>query len=305
MQKEKWLLRKAPSIGPLEGEENELWGTMDIREAVEKDLDFQNMPSVFFGLYGLPDFYQLWRHRGRKCILWAGTDIIHFKKGYWLDEKGTIKISPKPLATWINKNCESYVENEVERLALLEYGIESKIVPSFIGNVDNFRVSFWLSDKVNLYTSVSGDNFKQYGWDKIPRLAMENPEINFHLFGNTKEFKIPESAKNVFVHGRVSKEEMNEEIKKMTGALRLTEFDGFSEIIAKSLLWGQWPVSIIPYPHVQKFQWDLSFMFNFLQPNLKGREWLLSVVNRYPWNQKICQVCESPDMEDFYHGIPK
>ena len=52
------------------------------------------------------------------------------------------------------------------------------------------------------------------------------------------------------MHGRVAQEVMNEEIKEMQGALRLTEMDGFSEILAKSILWGQWPVSLIKYSHI-------------------------------------------------------
>ena len=56
-------------------------------------------------------------------------------------------------------------------------------------------------------------------------------------------------------------------VKSMTGALRLTRFDGFSEILAKSYLWGQQPLSpYIPYPY-------------------KNREDLLKVLNKYVWNQ--------------------
>lgn len=292
MQEEKlnWLCRWSPTLGELEGTAEDVWGTEKYKigeEYLEQKCSQINEPCVFFGLYGLPDFYKLWRHRGRKCILWAGTDIIQFKNGYWLEEGGGIKISPKPLATWINKYCESYVENKVEQEALKEFGIESKIVPSFLGNVADFPLSYKPGIRIQLYTSVSGDNFKLYGWDKIYNLARENPKIEFHLYGNTKPFPIPDSPEfsNIIIHGRVPKDQMNTETKEMTGALRLTEFDGFSEIIAKSLLWGQWPVSSIHYPNTLS-PTQLN-VFNFkLEPNYAGREWLLSVVNQYPWNQK-------------------
>ena len=298
MQEEiKWLCWYAPSLGELEGDPEQVWGTREYEPLDGFSTDLEE-PTVFFGLYGLPDFFKLWRHKGRRCILWAGSDITNFKNGYWLEDGGGIKLSPRPLATWINKYCESYIENEVEQVALKEMGIESKVVPSFLGNVEDFPLSYKPTEKIRLYTSVSGDNFKLYGWDLIPKLAEENPEIEFHLYGNTVwPFKTlptenPFSEQgiykgNIIIHGRVSKEQMNKEIKEMTGALRLTEFDGMSEIVVKSLLWGQWPVSIIEYPHTLKPEnIDLLLATKPKEPNIKGREWLLSVVNKYPWNSK-------------------
>lgn len=287
-QRSPWLCRWSPTLGDLEGTAEDVWGTTDC-EDVSWDDDVENHPAVFFGLYGLPDFYKLWRHKGRKCILWAGTDIQHFLNGYFLDNVGSIRISPAALATWIRKYCESYVENEVERDALRRYGIVATIVPSFLGNVDDFPLSYKPSDKIRLYTSVSGDNFEQYGWDKIPKLATENPSIEFHLYGNTiRPSWSPEdvSLENIIIHGRVSKEQMNAETKEMTGALRLTEFDGFSEILAKSLLWGQWPISIIPYPDTFNIS-EMRLLKACQMPNDHGRDWFLSVVNKYPWNKNI------------------
>jgi hypothetical protein len=271
---QKWQCRWSPTLGELEGTHQEVWGTKEY----ENDTD----PTVFFGLYGLPDFYALWRHKGRKCILWAGSDIRHFMKGYWLDGEGDIKLCNKGLAKWINKNCENYVENEIEYLALKFHGIESQIVPSFMGDVNKFEISFRSGNK--LYTSVSGDDFKVYGWDKLPELALANPDIEFHLYGNTKD---PFDAvfSNVLVHGRVPKEQMNAEIKEMQGALRLTEFDGFSEIVAKSVLMGQYPVSLIRYPHILLLD-QISHIAEFNVPNIEGRNHYLNIINKYPWNQK-------------------
>lgn len=279
MQEEiKWKCRWSPTLGELESTAEEIWGT----EEYEGDRDD---PTVFFGLYGLPDFYTLWRHRGPKCILWAGTDIIHFINGYWLDNAGKIKIDPDALAKWIDEECDSFVENKVEQKALRDVGIISEIVPSFLGRVEDYKLEYTWRDKTKLYTSVSGNNFKQYGWDKIYKLAQDNPDIEFHLYGNTEPFPVPTLFSNIIQHGRIPKEQMNEEIKKMTGALRLTEFDGFSEIIAKSLLWGQWPVSLIQYPHTVALE-NIRMTRLFDRPNTEGREWLLSKVNKYPWVNK-------------------
>lgn len=267
----KWQCRTAPSIGALEDTPDNIWNTKPYLD------EFQD--TVFLGLYGLNDFYTLWRHKGRKCILWAGSDIQHFLLGYWLDDEGKMRIHPTQISSWIDTYCESYVENEVEQVALRSVGIRSKVVPSFLGKIEVYEVSYPESRNIKVYTSVSGNNFELYGWGKMANLARLNPDIEFHLYGNTTGTFIVQDATNVFDHGRVPKEQMNAEIKLMHGALRLTTFDGFSEIVAKSLLWGQWPVSIIDYPYTLKPE-----AMNFPKvPNLKGREWLLANVNKYPW----------------------
>ncbi len=61
-----WRCRYAPSLGPLEDTPLNIWG-IDKYEPTDP-LHSWN-PVVFFGLYGLPDFYALWRHKGKKAIL--------------------------------------------------------------------------------------------------------------------------------------------------------------------------------------------------------------------------------------------
>ncbi|KKM72328.1 hypothetical protein LCGC14_1421680 [marine sediment metagenome] len=71
-----WKCRVASSLGALEGTPYEAWGTIEYKPEIHgKD------SVVFFGLYGLPDFYALWRHKGRKAILWCGSDLIFFNNG--------------------------------------------------------------------------------------------------------------------------------------------------------------------------------------------------------------------------------
>lgn len=269
--------RWSPTLGALEGTAEKVWGTREYRF----DLD---EPCVFFGLYGLPDFYQLWRHRGKKYILWCGTDITHFLDGYWLDKEGKIRIANATLAEWIDANCESWVENDVEQEALRGVGIHSAVCPSFLGDIHDFPVSYQWSDPPEVYTSVSGDNFKLYGWDGIDEIALANPFIRFHLYGNTVPWI--SHCSNVVVHGRVPKEQMNREIQKMQGALRLAPFDGFSEILAKSVLMGQYPVSVIPYPYMLSVS-EIHLLKDKESPNIGGREYYLNHLNRFPWNKNI------------------
>lgn len=269
----KWQTRWSPTLGNLESTHQRIWGTDEYTD--------QERPTVFFGVYGLPDFYTVWRHKGERHILWAGSDITNFSNGYWLEDGGGIKVNPKSFAQWINKHCTNWCENEVEARKLAECGIFAKVQPSFLGDVNDFHLSFTQGNKV--YASVSGDNFELYGWDKIDELAKANPELEFHLYGNTKVW-IP-LASNITVHGRVTKEVMNDEIKDMQCGLRMTEFDGFSEILCKSVLWGQWPVSLIEYPHILKPN-QLSEVIRKTKPNIEGRKYYLKNLNNFPWNTK-------------------
>ena len=275
--------RVAPSLGTFEGNPNCVWGTTDY---AYKD----GRPAVFFGLYGLPDFFALWRHPGKKYILWAGTDITHFRNGYWLEEGGGIRLDPEPLAEWIQKNCESWVENEVEREALERYGIIAQVCPSFLGDVKDYEVTYHQNSRPQVYASVSGDNFDEYGWEVIEEIA-DKCAVDFHLYGNFSEWKTEHH--NVFVHGRVPKEKMNEDIKNMQAGLRLNVFDGFSEVLAKSVLWGQWPItwSAFGYKHIdsadtkQGLIAHLNNLKNKAAPNEMARKYYLANLNIYPWTK--------------------
>ena len=247
-------------------------------------------PVVFCGLYGLPDFYALWRHDGKKYIWWCGSDILHFVNGYWLEDGGGIRLDPSGLAKWINKYCESWCENEVEREMLAGVGITAFVCPSFLGDIDDYKVEFKPSERPAVYLSANPDRELEYGWGIIEKIA-DQCEVDFHLFGSPKwETK----HSNVFVRGRVPKEQMNEEIKKMQCGLRLNnEIDGFSEITAKSVLWGQYP--IVPesygYPNLTSFRSlnNLVFELNRLKykdkPN-PARDLYREIINKYPWNKK-------------------
>ena len=264
----------APTLGKLESTAKKVWETDEYTD--------QERPTVFMGLYGFPDFYALWRHKGIKEVFWCGTDILHFEEGYWLEDEGKHFFSVfarNDLAMWLSRNCGHWVENEVERDRLWKCGILARIQLSFLGDINKFSISFKPGNK--LYTSVSGNNFEQYGWDKIQNLALNNPKIEFFLYGNTIEPTYKYSS-NVTIRGRVSKERMNKEIMDMQGSLRLTEFDGASEIIVKAMLMGQYCFSLIDYPFVNHPS-TLHTLPSIQKPNFEGREWWRENLNNFPW----------------------
>jgi hypothetical protein len=277
--------RWAPSLGRLEESSDMIWGTTLYNPDTDKEL-----PCVFFGLYGLPDFFALWQHKGKRWVLFAGTDIVHLSNGYWLTDGGTIKLDTEPIAKWINENCENWCENEVERKALEDIGIQAEVCPSFLGHIENYPISFTPNERPQVYVSVSGDNFQMYGWDIVERIA-DKCDVDFHLYGNTKEWDTKHS--NVFVHGRIPKEEMNEQIKNMQCGLRLCMPDGFSEVIAKSILWGQYPLAwrAFQYPGIDSFASESELIKHLNQLKYKtepnpAREYYITRLNSFPFNIK-------------------
>jgi hypothetical protein len=273
--------RWAPSLGELEGTAEKVWGTLPY----EPDLHSEK-PCVFFGLYGLPDFYTLWRHKGKKWVFWAGSDINHFRNGYWLDSKGDIKVHRGAFARWINENCESWVENDLERKLLKSAGVDASICSSFMGDIEDFEVSY--SKGNNAYLSCSGGLVKEYGFETVERIASELPWVNFHLYGAEWKTK----NKNVIVHGRVPKEEMNNDIKNFQLALRFNETDGFSEILAKAVLMGQYAIGKVKHPFIPTFKNDLDLIVKINKllknntANLRARSYYRENLNLFPWNVK-------------------
>lgn len=269
-----WQCRVAPSLGGgFAGNPGEVWG---VNETCCDEHMYKNSPTVFFGLYSLNDFNVLRNHKGQKAVLFAGSDIRHLKNGYWLDEEGKIKVDPHAFVDWISEYCDAYCENDVEKDMLWTMGIKCKaVIPSFLGKVEDYPVQELRTDKKRYYTSVSGNDFELYGWHELPKLAQENPDTEYHLYGNTVRPPLEtsplwgEELPNIILHGRIPKEHMDNETRTMTGGLRLTKFDGASEILVKSTLWGQKPLS----PYIS-YDW------------LGDREKLLSVLNKYPWNAK-------------------
>lgn len=254
---QKWQCRVAPSLGGgFAGSAETAWGTVPYTDPYA--------PTVFFGMYGMQDVQSLYTHIGERAILWAGSDIKNFLNGYWLDAKGEYRAGTSDRIFW---GARHFVENHLEQAALRSVGIDSMVVPSFLGDVTKYPLQEIRTDKKRYYTSVSGDDFELYGWGDVHGLARKNPDTEYHLYGNNKTFWVSDEVKNIFVHGRVSQEQMDEETKTMTGALRLTRFDGASEILVKSVLWGQQPLS--PYIHY---------------PWLNDRGAFLKVANKYPWN---------------------
>ena len=97
---------------------------------------------------------------------------------------------------------------------------------------------------------------------------------------------------------------MNAKIKKMQCGLRLNKHDGFSEITAKSVLWGQYPITYLYHPKIDQYPADdcgqpdcvqgLNNLIALLKKiprkkkaNLKARNFYLKTINQFPWTSKV------------------
>ena len=226
-------------------------------------------PVVFFGLYHWVDYLRFIIHRGKKTIAWCGSDILNLNK-------------------FLTKlfQAKHYCENEVERDKLRSVGISAEIRPTFLEDVNDFPITYKQSRRPQVFISTREGREKEYGVNLIYKIAGGLPHIVFHIYGLswwTSEMPI---RKNVILHGLVSEKQFNEEIKNYQAGLRLNEFDGFSEVLAKSILSGQYPISRIKYPMIDNYETEeelvalLKDLKNKIEPNYKAREFWKNYVNK-------------------------
>lgn len=249
-------------------------------------------PVVFFGMYHIGDYFHFIRHPGKKIIIWAGNDILNLKRNYLFNDGKLLCLSRlffKIPAYKLFKKTECYCENELERDELKELGIEAKVRPTFLEDIDDFPISFKQQSKnPQVFISTNKNREKEYGWEIIMKIAEKLPEITFHFYGSCK----CQNRGNIIFHGRVSPEQFNQEIKNYHCGLRLNEHDGFSEITAKSVLMGQYPISRIKYPMIDSYETEeeltalLKELKNKKEPNYKAREFWRKNVNQFPWVNK-------------------
>ena len=287
MTLQKWCCKVASSLGELENTAENAWGTKEY--FFPEDL---RKPTVFFGLYDVRDYLMLRLHRGEKCVLWAGDDLLNLQSNFifnngklhWLSKM--FKSFPSFVKHYLQNGIESFVENEVEQKILAKMGIYSKIIPSFLGKVEDFTICYKHSYKPSVFVSGHPSREAEYGFEHVVDIASKVPECMFHLYGAEWNSELD----NVICHGIVSKSQFNEDIKGYQCGLRLNKNDGFSEIIAKSVLMGQYPISKIPYPMIDSYDNDdeliklLKGLVNKNSPNVESANYYRKVINNYPWS---------------------
>jgi hypothetical protein len=263
------------------------WGLLSYNPKYDRD-----KTVIFFGMYHIGDYLKVWRHRGDRFIFWCGTDIFNLRRKYLLSD-GKDKLISKLLSfikwhDWIfSGKIIHYVENEVEQKELKKLGIISEIKPSFLDDVKDYQISFRPSKRPEVFAVKYLGREKEWEDINIERLARLVPEIVWHIYGGKQKYF--DSDTGIYYHGRVSQMVFNKDIRGYQAGFRPNIHDGFSEILAKSVLLGQYPISRIKYSNIDSYETEeelvniLRELKNKKEPNSKGREYWLGNINKFEW----------------------
>ena len=254
-----------------------------------------NQNVLFFGLYTKNDYDTFLRHKGKKTIFWCGSDIQNLNGNY--DSRRILKLFPE---------TEHWCENETEAEGLKRAGVEAKICPSFLDNINNYPLSYKHSKTPHIFLCGHDKREEEYGLELVKRIAPRLPDTTFHIYGinpNSPYFstiknpldsmaEIDSECPNIWYHGKIPEGQFNNEITQYQCGLRPNEHDGFSEVIAKSVLLGQYPISKISYEKIWNYKTEdelvalidkLKFMTT---PNIEARSYYLKKINNFPWCQR-------------------
>jgi hypothetical protein len=237
---------------------------------------------VFFGMYHERDLGVFEMEFDKRIIFWCGSDVSRVVQDY--ERRRILKNYP---------DTEHYCENEIEQLELHNAGLEANIVPSFLDDVNKYQPSFVLPTdrKWKIWLCAHPEREDEYGVALAKRWAEKDPELEFHIYGinkNVRDKDIP----NVIFHGKVPEAQLNEEIKSYHAGFRPNFHDGFSEVVAKSVLLGQYPITRIKYADI--WNYENEEQLRDCWENLKkqttsnpARDLYLTRFNNFPF---VCKV---------------
>jgi len=264
-------IRVSSSVGHFKIRAEKTWGIKEWQGINDPDKEL-----LFFGLYHERDWEVFNNFEGKKTVFWCGSDILRAMEDY--ERKRILSNNP----------CEHYCENEIEAENLKTIGIEAKVIPSFLDDINKYPVCFKPPEDGIWKVWLCGhpEREEEYGFVLAKRMAKFFPDIEFHFYGvSTKQEQLP----NIIYHGKVSEEKLNEEIKNYHCGFRPNFHDGVSEVMIKSMLLGQFPITRIKYEAVWNYEneKDLIGLFNKLKtqitPYSEGRGKWISKLNKYPW----------------------
>ncbi|HCC67905.1 TPA: hypothetical protein DEP90_01665 [Patescibacteria group bacterium] len=243
----------------------EVFGERMISEMGYKQYNSQtdlNKKVFFQGLYFNEDYEVLKRHRGEKIIYFNGSDAKRLLMSLsWMKTLLSTKATFLCQSTW--------------NLPLLRaIGIKVKHYPIFFGNLKKLKVSYKQSDKPHMFMTSHTGRDKEYGIDKVLRVAPQVPDITFHIFGSEGE-----NLDNVIYHGWIEEKEMDKQIRTFQGAIKGGS-NGVSETLAKSIMMGQYPISYKKIDGVWYAPTDEEFM-KFLNKVKKMKEPNLVLRDKY------------------------
>ena len=206
---------------------------------------------VFFGLFHDRDFEVFHNYKGKKNVFWCGGDILRVNEDY--ERRRIIKLDP---------TVKHFCENETQAKNLRSAGVEPNIIPSFLGDLKDYPVSFVPPKEGKKWKIWMGGHNRrevEYGFDQARELAKLFPDVEFHFYGVDKEYEgkariESDNLPNIIYHGLVPEKQLDREIRDYHAGLRCNEHDGLSEVVVKSILLGQYTISRLPYEGVWNYR---------------------------------------------------
>lgn len=257
------------------------WGLKEWEGIDDPDKDL-----LFFGLYNDRDWDIFQNYQGNRNVFWCGSDILRALQDY--ERQRVLKISP----------AKHYCETEKEAELLRKINIEPEIIPSFLGNISEYPISFRPpkdEERWKIWMCGHEHREQEYGFDQAKELAALYPDIEIHFFGVEKKYQgkpysSSDDLPNVFYHGQVPEKELDEMIKKFHCGFRPNINDGFSEVVVKSVLLGQPCITKIPYKFTWSYEsWEVLVQLinklrqNQIGPDYENRTKLIKELNQFPW----------------------
>jgi hypothetical protein len=183
--------------------------------------------------YFKPDsiYYLIARLLRKKIIVhWIGSEILDLKKShYWPVHVGF-----------------SVTRKLLHELDL--HSINSNYLPLFfsIGSAKEYNKQVYPNSHGVLFYLVAGKE-QFYGLEYLMLLADAFGETPFYVIGSSK---ISFQNDNIYSVGYLDEDSLNELFRKITIYVRITQHDGLSQLILKSLSLGRVVVSNTQYPFV-------------------------------------------------------
>ena len=191
---------------------------------------YPDKPALFLGTYNSDDVVQMLLHNGPGYVFWNGTDALHLKNHpEW----------SKVLRDLPHVHAAHHQGLADEVHSILGHKVE--VSPTLFREPADFPVCFKRTEPVRFYMNTHAGRHEEYGVLAAMDIfgSIPGKDIELCVYGDRPPYTPPN---NVHFMGRYPESIMDTQTSQMQGALRLNKHDGTSQIVIKSLLWGQWPV---------------------------------------------------------------
>lgn len=210
-------------------------------------------PALFFGLYNKEDIKNLINHKGKKAIIWGGTDINSNKRLKNIELIKTLDIDTHYA---ISKNIEERLKELNIKYIYLDFNLVDK---NIFKKIDNF------GDKIYIYNGFSKGNEKIYNKELYESIIKKLPEYKF-ILSNELKLKNKEMMniyKKCFIGLRLTKNDGNANTVQEFEQIGIPIIHNFSDYGIK---WKSQEdiVLNIKYKHIDKFNKSIKQFDNIL-----------------------------------------